>query len=150
MRHRETDNYVAVVIKGDHFLETSNHIVVAYRGLVKPTGWCNTRCHESVRGGARVKKAPDVRAETTLFFLLSSICTRHVVTFCRSSQLATTTACTSFERVTSAPASCASSSFRSFVSELLHELPTWDETFTFGLYFDSAITKRTRYNDTYI
>lgn len=25
-------------IKGDHFLETSNHIVVAYRGLVKPTG----------------------------------------------------------------------------------------------------------------
>lgn len=54
-------------IKGDHFLETSNHIVVAYRGLVKPTAAdvirATTRSY-NVRG-ARVKKGPDVRTEPT-------------------------------------------------------------------------------------
>lgn len=49
-------------IKGDHFLEASNHIVVAYRQK-RPADVIR------VRVGARVKKAPDVRE--TVFFLLS-------------------------------------------------------------------------------
>jgi len=68
MRHRETDNYVAVD-KGRPLPRNLQSYCRRVRGLVKPTGWCNTR-HESVRVGARVKKAPDVREP--MFFLLSS------------------------------------------------------------------------------
>ena len=138
MRHRETDNYVAV----DKGWPLPRNLQSYCRRVPwtcqTDCGWCNT-CHHEI-----VQRTWCARKERTG---CANRADERCSSYCRQYALATLSYFVDplnwrrlFSRVTSAPASRASSSFRpssSFMSVVrIHAraLPTWDETFTLATF----------------